>query len=162
MGTSNVAFRWGANKLLVAVAVSLFATGCASTEKASTSGLRKEAGMSKEAILAHEDVKAGKAVSFSHPLATVHQAAQRALVFVGCELKKNEEFYISGRRPNKMGLFVGSGGETVEVFLYPDSPTETRVWVDTDLSFVGIAGQQDWNERVLAEIKNILNKPAQP
>ena len=57
-----------------------------------------------------------------------------------------------------MGLFVGSGGETVKLFLYPQSPSETHVWVDTDLSFVGIAGQQGWNKQVIEELTRILDK----
>jgi hypothetical protein len=56
-----------------------------------------------------------------------------------------------------MGLLVGSGGETVKIFLYPETETETRVWVDTNLSFVGIAGQQNWSKQVLQQMTEILN-----
>ena len=31
---------------------------------------------------------------------------------LGFEVKKQEPDFVQGRRPNKMGLFVGSGGET--------------------------------------------------
>lgn len=114
--------------------------------------------MSVEEILKHEDVKGHPPKVFAQPLDKAREAALRALTFVGCELKKKEPYYVSGRRPNKIGLFVGSGGETVEVFLYPAKENETHVWVDTDLSFVGIAGQQDWSEKAMAEISRILSQ----
>lgn len=114
--------------------------------------------MAKEQILEQKDVKGKTPTVFAQPLDKTREAALRALTFVGCEIKKQQPYYVSGRRPNKVGLFVGSGGETVEVFLYPVSDTETQVWVDTDLSFVGMAGQQGWNQQVLDEMKNIFSK----
>ena len=85
-------------------------------------------------------------------------AAARALSFVGCKIERQEDFYIEGKRPQKWGFLVGSGGETVKAFLYPKSTNETHVWVDTDLSFVGMAGQQGWNKQVIAELSRILGK----
>ena len=137
--------------LVVTIAV----TGCSSTPKNGGGG---DAGMTKEEILQQDDVKGKTPTIFMHPLEQTREAALRALTFVGCEIKKQQPYYVSGRRPNKFGLFVGSGGETVEVFLYPQSDNETHVWVDTDLSFVGIAGQQGWNAQVIDEMTNILNK----
>ena len=138
------------------------AQGCSSTPKSnnatSAAGAAPQAGMSKEEILKQPDVKGKPPTQFQQPLEKAREAALRALTFVGCEIKKQEPFFVSGRRPNKMGLFVGSGGETVKVFLYPKSETETEVWVDTDLSFVGMAGQQNWNKQVLGEMTNLLNK----
>ena len=143
-----------------------FALGCASTPKAGDAAnaavTSPQAGMSKEEILKQPDVKGKPASQFQQPLEKAREAALRALTFVGCEIKKQEPFFVSGRRPNKMGLFVGSGGETVKVFLYPKSETETEVWVDTDLSFVGMAGQQNWNKQVLGEMTSILNKDSTP
>lgn len=116
--------------------------------------------MTVEQILNHEDVKGKSPTVFNQPLEKVREAGIRSLTFVGCEIKKQQPYYMAGRRPNKFGLFVGSGGETVEVFLYPKSENETHVWVDTDMSFVGIAGQQNWSDRVIGEMKNILSQPA--
>lgn len=136
--------------------------GCSSTpknesDKASKSA-SKEVKMTREQILQQDDVKGHAPTIYEQPLDSVREAALRALTFVGCEIKKQEAFFVSGRRPNKFGLLVGSGGETVKVFLYPESETTTHVWVDTDMSFVGIAGQQTWNARVIAEMNNILIK----
>lgn len=114
--------------------------------------------MSPEQVLAHEDV-AGKepAAVYQAPIAKVREAGIRALTFVGCKMKIDEPCHLRGRRPNKMGLLVGSGGESVEIFLYPKSENQTQVWVDTDLSFVGIAGQQSWDKQVVEQLNSILN-----
>ncbi len=128
----------------------LLLAGCASTPKTS---------FSKEQILQQEDVKGKKPIVYANGLEQVRQAGLRALVFVGCEVKVQQPYYLSGRRPNKVGLFVGSGGETVDIFLYPQSENETHVWIDTDLSFFGMAGQQSWDDKVAAEMKNILQTP---
>jgi hypothetical protein len=131
----------------------LLITGCASTTKHATP-------LTKEQILEQPDVKKKAPVVFKKGVDDVRQAGVRALTFVGCEVKVQEPFFLAGRRPNKVGLFVGSGGETIKMFLYPPSETETHVWVDTDMSFVGIAGQQTWDDKVFAELKNLLEQPA--
>lgn len=138
----------------------LLAAGCASTEqnKASESSNTAKFGDTEASILEHEDVKGKESVAFKQPIGKVREAGLRALTFVGCEIKQNRPLYLSGRRPNKFGVFVGSGGETVEIFLAP-MEGGARVWVDTDMSFVGIAGQQGWNDQVLAEMQRILGGP---
>lgn len=118
--------------------------------------------MTKEQVLQQEDVKKKQPTVFNNGAEEVRQAGLRALTFVGCEVKTQQPYYLTGKRPSKWGLFVGSGGETVKIFLYPDGPAQTRVWVDTDKSFVGIAGQQTWDDKVLAEMKNILETSAAP
>jgi hypothetical protein len=134
--------------------LALLFAGCATTSS------RAGAEMSKEEILNHEDVKGKTPTVFQQPLDKVREATLRALSFVGCEIKKQQTYYIEGHRPEKMGLFVGSGGETVQVFLYPQADNETHVWVDTDMSFLGIAGQRDWNDKVIAELYRILGSQA--
>ena len=144
--------------LLMVIGTLLIPMGCASPPK----GGGSDGGMTQDAIRSHEDVKGKNPVVFHQPLEKTREAALRALTFVGCEIKQRQNYYVSGRRPNKFGLFVGSGGETVEVCLLPKTEGETQVWVDTDLSFVGIAGQQGWDNQVIEEMTNILNKPAKP
>ncbi len=118
--------------------------------------------MTPEQILQQEDVKKKQPVVFDKSVEEVRTAGLRALTFVGCEIKTQEPYYLTGHRPNKVGLLVGSGGETVKIFLYPKSSTQTQVWVDTDLSFFGMAGQQNWDDKVFAEMKNLLATPTQP
>lgn len=145
-------YRTGARRLgriAIALSFALIATGCASSGA-------KNINLSREEVLAHEDVKDHAPTIFEQPHTKVRDAALRALTAVGAELRRNEPYYVSGWRPNKVGLFVGSGGETVEIFIIPDGDTTTKVWVDTDLSFVGIAGQQEWNEQVKQDMRMSL------
>lgn len=115
--------------------------------------------MSKEQILEQEDVKGKTPTVFACPVEKVREAGLRSLTFVGCKVDQQEPYYLKGSRPHKMGLLVGSGGEKVKIFLYPKAENETQVWVDTDLTFVGMAGQQGWNKQVLDEMQNILSHP---
>ena len=141
--TNVRSLRAGAVAIIMA---SLFAA-CATTSGPSSS---------REAVLNNPDVKGKPPTVFAQPLARVHEAALRALTSVGGKAEQNQTYYISGNRPHKMGLFVGSGGETVEIYMVPQSDKSTSVWVDTDLSFLGIAGQQNWNKQVLGEMTNLL------
>ena len=141
--------------LITALCGSLLAIGCASTPN----GASRAKYPTADSILKENYVKEKPPTVYQHPIEEVRPAAARALNFVGCKVETQEDFYITGKRPNKMGFFVGSGGETVKVFLYPQSTNQTQVWVDTDLSFVGIVGQKDWNKEVIDEMTHILNKP---
>ena len=114
--------------------------------------------MTKEQVLLHPDVKGHPPVVFAKNQEEVRQAGLRALTFVGCKIKTQQPLYLSGDRPHKFGLIVGSGGETVNVFLYPQSDTETQVWVETHKSFVGLAGQQGWNKQVIDQMTQLLNE----
>lgn len=139
--------------LILSISTSLI-LGCASTPK--------DAARAKyptpESILTENDVKNNPPTVYDRPIEEVRPAAARALAFVGCKLEVQEPFFITGHRPNKFGLFVGSGGENVKVFLYPESTNQTKVWVDTDKTFVGIVGQKDWNQQVLEEMTRELTQ----
>jgi hypothetical protein len=115
--------------------------------------------MTKERILMQADVKGKPPVVFARNLEDVRQAALRALTFVGCKVNRQESLFLSGSRPHKFGLLVGSGGERVDVYLYPESDTETHVWVRTHVSFVGMAGQKGWSGQVLEQMTQLLNNP---
>ena len=132
------------NRIIVIAVISvslLCAAGCSTSSGSSktTAATGSSDAMSPEKVLSHEDV-AGKAPAavYQAPIAKVREAGIRALTFVGCKMKINEPYHLRGRRPNKMGLLVGSGGESVEIFLYPKSENETQVWVDTDMSVTGV------------------------
>ncbi len=101
---------------------------------------------------------ANKAVKFAQPVAKVHQVAVDSLVVLGFDVKVDKPDYVEGSRPRKVGLFVGSGGETVGVWLAPIGDAATRVEVDTARSFVGIAGQKVWDDEVLNEMEKALGK----
>ena len=57
-----------------------------------------------------------------------------------------------------MGFFVGSGGETIGLWLATLAPDKTEVKVTTSKSVVGIAGQKNWDDAVIAEITKTLGK----
>ena len=59
-----------------------------------------------------------------------------------------------------MGLIVGSGGETVTVYMLPESDTSTQVWVKSDKAILGLAGRRKWSERTIDEMKKLLSAPA--
>lgn len=95
---------------------------------------------------------------YPHPVETVHAASLSALTVTGFDVKKDEENYIEGFRPRKVGLFVGSGGETVGIWLTEQSSDSTQVRVQTAKSFVGGLGQKNWDTKITEEIQNYLNK----
>lgn len=120
----------------------IWLTGCASTSK--------QAGV--------EQPEGQPSVVFDQAIAKTQQAAVDALAVIGCKIKKQEPTYVEGHRRNKMGLFVGSGGETVKVLLEALEPQKTGVKVTTEKSFVGMAGQKNWDKEVLDEMTKVLNK----
>jgi hypothetical protein len=95
---------------------------------------------------------------FLKPAPEVQRAAVDALVELGFDVEKSEQTYVEGFRPRKVGLLVGSGGETVGVWVEPLGPSRTGVRVDTARSFVGIAGQKRWDEEVLDRLEKSLGK----
>jgi hypothetical protein len=66
---------------------------------------------------------------------------------------------VQGFKPRKAGVMVGSGGETVGVWLEPVGSDRTRVRVDTARSVVGIAGQRKWDTDILAAMEKELGRP---
>lgn len=95
-------------------------------------------------------------IVFQQSLEKTRNAAIDALVVLGFDIKKQEDSYIEGYRPHKVGFFVGSGGETVGVWLKLLDQDRTSVQVKTAKSLVGIAGQKNWDENVLNEMRKVL------
>ena len=93
--------------------------------------------------------------NFSMPLAKVHKASVDALVVLGCEIKKDLPNYVEGKRTRKVGAFVGSGGETLRVWL-TESGGKTSIKVSTDKTFVGGAGQKNWDKELVEEITKAI------
>ena len=91
------------------------------------------------------------AVLTATPLA-VHDAALQALAGIGCEVKKDTADLIEGKRPNKVGLAVGSGGEKLFVAIKDLGNGQTELKVTTKKTLLGIAGQKRWNDEVAAKI----------
>ena len=102
------------------------------------------------------DMPADPGVAVHHPAPVVQQAAVDALSVTGFDIERSEPLYVQGFRPRKVGLLVGSGGETIGIWLKPVAENRTMVNVSTQKSFVGIVGQKDWSPEVLAEMQRTL------
>jgi len=101
----------------------------------------------------------GSSTVFGKPSAVVQKAAVDSLVVTGFEIQKTEPLYVQGFRPHRVGVVVGSGGETVGVWLERLGDSRTGVRVDTARSMLGLAGQRVWNEDILNEMSKTLGKP---
>src|SRR5262245_50935206 len=99
----------------------------------------------------------GSGTLFKAPPDAVKKAAVVGLVTTGFEITKEDAGYVEGFRPRKMGMFVGSGGETAGVWIVPVDSTTSRVHVDTARSFLGVAGQKNWDSEILVELTKVLN-----
>src|SRR6185437_14896840 len=84
--------------------------------------------------------------------ARVQKAAVDALLANGFVIGRSDTDYVDGSRPHKMGLMVGSGGESAAVWLSPLGPSRTAVKVSTAKSLLGILGQKNWDAEIIAEI----------
>jgi hypothetical protein len=102
----------------------------------------------------------GVQATFDQPMTAVHKAAADALTVIGCTIKKDDPAYVEGKRDRKIGAFVGSGGETVTVTLSDAGGGKVAVDIRTAKTFVGLAGQKNWDQPVLDEITKQLSSPA--
>ncbi|MBD8874357.1 hypothetical protein [Rhodanobacter sp. DHB23] len=84
--------------------------------------------------------------------ARVQKAAVGALLANGFVIGRSDTDYVDGSRPHKIGLVVGSGGESAAVWLSPLGPGRTAVKVSTAKSLLGILGQKNWDAEIIAEM----------
>jgi hypothetical protein len=94
--------------------------------------------------------------TFATPLQQTHDAAVAALKLNGFDIKSETETLITGERPRKIGVFVGSGGEKISVTLTSLDATSTKASSDTQRTFVGGAGQKDWDAPVIEAMTQTL------
>ncbi len=102
----------------------------------------------------------GVQATLDHPIEVAQKAAVNALTVIGCTIKKDDPVYVEGKREHKVGVFVGSGGETVSVTLTPAGDGKVSINIRTKKSFVGMAGQKNWDQPVLDEMLKSLAAPA--
>jgi hypothetical protein len=86
----------------------------------------------------------------------VHTAALEALAAIGCTVKKDSPTSIEGKRANKVGLAVGSGGEKLFVTIKDLSDGKTELKVVTKKTILGIVGQKLWNEEVANHVRDAV------
>jgi hypothetical protein len=115
-------------------------------------------------VILHTSVAAaaddGVQATLDHPIQVAQKAAVNALTVIGCTIKKEDPTYVEGKREHKVGVFVGSGGETVSVTLTAAGDGKVSVNIRTKKSFVGMAGQKNWDQPVLDEMLKSLSAPA--
>lgn len=76
----------------------------------------------------------------------------------GFLLKDTSGYTLEGKRSNKIGLMVGSGGEKMMAKIVPMDDGKSEVTVRTKKTFVGIAGQKNWDDEVMDMIEKALSK----
>ena len=86
----------------------------------------------------------------------IHAAALEALASIGCQIKKDSPLAIEAKRPNKVGLAVGSGGEKLLVTIKSVADGKTEVKVVTKKTMMGVIGQKRWNDEVAAHIRDAI------
>lgn len=97
--------------------------------------------------------------TFQKPIERVQKAAIDALVENGFELNKQEPTYVEGSRPRKWRPFGGtSGGETVGIWLTSQAQNQTEVKLDTAKSAYGYLIQQDWCDKIMETMADLLVK----
>lgn len=94
--------------------------------------------------------------TLAHSQDQVHSATLEALARIGCNIKEDTGTTVEGKRPNKIGALVGSGGEILKVNLVSKGENKTEITVETKKTMVGMAGQKLWTEELMEQIKSIL------
>lgn len=128
---------------------------CASTSTTKTAKSSK-AVAEKSVTKTKKDKKKGIAKTFSASLDDTRKAAVSGLKKHGFLIKDDSGNTITGQRPNRMGLLVGSGGEKISVQLTVLGDLSTEARVKTSKTFLGYAGQKNWDDEVIAAITSTL------
>ena len=104
-------------------------------------------GIAQETAEHHRDPTRGsKNVNevVAYPIKDVMKAAKKAVRRYGCDIKKENRDYLECTRSREIGVFVGSGGEKVKVWLSKKGDG-TRVKINTGKGFVGRLGKKNWS-----------------
>jgi len=99
----------------------------------------------------------GLARSFNASPEAVKEATLAAMQKNGFSLKDMAGMSIEGKRSNKVGLMVGSGGEKMYADIKALENGMTEVRVRTKKTFVGLAGQKNWDDEVMDMISEALS-----
>lgn len=110
------------------------------------------------------EVKAGKEKGkqerfFAYPVDKVKAAVVDGLKSIEFEVKEEKGNQMEAHHKRHMGMFVGSGGETLVVEFAEAKEGETagtKVMAETKKGFVGRAGQKSWTNAVLDQAECIL------
>lgn len=141
---------------LAAAALAMTLAACASSGTTNTAAATSAEGASAAAAESESANEKGKSAVYAADLKTTRDAAIAALKLTGFDIKSSEDTLITGSRPHKMGLVVGSGGEKISVRLAAEGETSTKARVRTEKTFVGFAGQKNWDDAVINAMNESL------
>jgi hypothetical protein len=137
--------------------LALISTGCATTSgtTAKTETVAEKQ-MKPEAKPKKKSNKKGLSQSFAASPEDVKAATIAAMQKYNFNFKNTDGMSLEGKRSNKVGLMVGSGGERMKAEITVLSDGMTEVHVQTKKTFVGIAGQKNWDDEVMELIVESL------
>lgn len=138
-------------QLIIASLLAVSLASCASTSGTETGN----PGTPATATSTSSKSEKGVTATYQASLTDTKAAAVSALKLHGFDIKSETDTHIEGKRPNKVGLAVGSGGEKILVDLKA-SGDATEVRVETKKTFVGYAGQKNWDAPVHEAIADKL------
>lgn len=149
-------------KILIATVfgIALVSTGCATTSgttaKTETVAEKTMKTETKTEKVKKKSNKKGLAQSFAASPEDVKAATIAAMQKYNFNFKNTDGMSLEGKRSNKVGLMVGSGGEKMKAEITALSDGMTEVHVQTKKTFVGIAGQKNWDDEVMEMIVDSL------
>jgi hypothetical protein len=129
---------------------------------------KKDAAPATASNCSAKEIKSGKEKGpqkrfYEAPLPKVKEAMIGALASLEFEVKKDTGNEISAQKSRHVGVFVGSGGETVILKLgeaEEGGKKGTSVEGETKKGFVGRAGQKSWTNAILDQAACIMSEKA--
>lgn len=146
------------------LAVLVLVTGLAAGQDKEKKSEKKDSDPAPTPGCASTEIKSGKEKGlqkrfYEAPLPKVKEALLGALAALEFNVKKDAGNEISAQKARHMGVFVGSGGETLNLKLAEgeeDGKKGTVIEGETKKGFVGRAGQKSWTNAVLDQTACIM------
>lgn len=104
----------------------------------------------------HEGKKNTTVITLTAKPETVHAAALEAVAAVGGKVIKDKSDSIEAKRPHKVGLAVGSGGEKLFISIKDVGNGQVEVTVVSKKTVLGIVGQKLWNDEIAQHIREAI------
>ena len=104
----------------------------------------------------HEGKKNTTVLTLTAKPEAVHAAALEAVAAVGGKVTKDKADSIEAKRPHKVGLAVGSGGEKLFVSIKDVGNGQVEVTVVSKKTVLGIVGQKLWNDEIAQHIREAI------
>jgi len=140
--------------LLVVCSFIVIMSGCAGTQVSKFSY--------NENYIVNEPVKDKKCYDASVLLGVdikrAKDIAKKVIIALDSKITEETDTSIKAERNRYMGVFVGSGGEELDVELKAIDSNKTFISVTTKTGFVGGAGQKAWSCQAIDEMVKMAAK----